>query len=70
MWLVRIGILVAILTLITCGVSVAWFSINQWRNSSLETQAKIRYQEALIEQIGKPQVIEQRYFSPQNDKSR
>lgn len=70
MLFVRIGILVATLAMLVCAVAVAWFAVNTWRNAYLETQARIRYQDALIENIGKPQIIEQRYYSPMNNKEK
>lgn len=60
----------SILVLITTGVCVALFTVSQWRNSDLKVKSDIKYNEALIENVGKPQIIEQRYFNPaKNDKS-
>ncbi|OGZ32285.1 MAG: hypothetical protein A2V69_01095 [Candidatus Portnoybacteria bacterium RBG_13_40_8] len=64
----RIGIVSAIFTMLVCAGAVAFFSVANWRNSYQETQARIRLQDALIENIGKPQIVEQRYFSPMEEK--
>jgi len=44
-----------LLCLMAC---VTFYTINKVKNDTL-------YNKAIIEQMGKPQIIEQRYFSPQ-----
>jgi hypoxanthine phosphoribosyltransferase len=68
MRLIKIGIIVAALVMLVSGGCVIAFTVSQWKNSHTITQAQASYYKALEENVGKPQIIEQRYFSPQNNK--
>ena len=67
MWYIRLGIFVAMLVMIASVVAVWFFAIKKAYANDRETEARIKYQETLIENVGKPQIIEQRYYS-QNEK--
>lgn len=68
--LLQVGIIVITLVMIVCGVSVGAFAVSQWRNNSRLVDAQIKVEEAKAEAYRnpKPQVIEQRYYSPQDNK--
>ncbi len=53
--------------LVIAGCAVA-FTFNRMKNADAVTQAQIKVYGAQAENVGKPQIIEQRYFSPQNNK--
>lgn len=59
-----IGIYVAVITMVVCGVCVVSFTVKTWQNSDKLTKAQVEVYNAQRDNIGKPQVIEQRYFSP------
>lgn len=65
---IRLGIFVVILTQIAVASAVLSVAYTNNKNTIRETDARIKYQESLIKQLGQPQIIEQRYFSPQEGK--
>jgi len=66
--LAKIGIIVAILIMITCGVCVGFFTLKSWRNSDKLVNAQVKEYEARAENVGKEQkvIYEQYYHSPSN----
>ena len=63
----QIGIIIGSLVLLVCGVCVTLFTIGEWRNKSRLVDAQVKVYEAQAENVGKPNIIEQRYYSPQNN---
>lgn len=64
--LLQIGIVVMTLVLLACGICVVAFTVKNWKNSNRLIEAQVEVYNAQRDNIGKPQIIEQRYFSPQN----
>lgn len=54
-----------VLFAITAGIMIYWVT-QQAFNAKRITDAQVKVYEAQAKQVGQPQVIEQRYFSPQN----
>ncbi len=59
--ILRLGVYVSILTMIAVGASVVVFSLNSMKNSNKLVESQIEQNKKITEQIGKPQVVEQRY---------
>lgn len=64
---VRLGIFFAIISMMICAVTVLGYGYRRSQLDIKESEARVKYQESLIKQLGQPQIIEQRYFSPQED---
>lgn len=54
---------IVIIIMATCAVL---FTLNRMKNSDILTQAQVKVYQAQADNVGKPQIIEQRYFSPQS----
>jgi hypothetical protein len=52
-----------ILFAITGGVAIYWVTTNAF-NAKRITDAQVKVYQAQADNVGKPQIIEQRYFSP------
>ncbi len=64
-------IIYAMLWFLLWSVAIGFFGFRMmtgWRNDSQLIQAQAGYYQALREQVGRPQIIEHRYNSPDNVK--
>ena len=60
--ILRLGVYISIITMIAVGVSVVAFALNSMKNSNRLVESQIEQNKKITEQIGKPQVVEQRYM--------
>lgn len=65
---IRMGIIVVSATMVLVGSFVCAFSFQAMKNSKRITDAQVEQIKKINEQIGKPQVIEQRYITVKENK--